>query len=165
MSKTKIEWTDELIKRFWGYVNKTPNCWLWKAGCFSKGYGQFRVGKKKVRAHRFAYELIYGTILRGVSVCHTCDNPKCVNPKHLFLATAKGNALDREAKKRHPHLDGYDKSGANNPATKLTQRAVQQIKQLRKLGYTYRDLAKRFGVSYSQIGNIIRGESWQIKAK
>jgi len=161
---TKIEWTDELIKRFWNYVNKTSDCWLWKAGCFSNGYGQFRVGKKKVKAHRFAYELVYGKVLPEICVCHTCDNRKCVNPKHLFLATDKGNAQDRETKKRHPHLDGYDKSGEKNPAAKLTKADVFMIRNL-KGRQSYAVIANRFNISKSQVGNIMRGESWQIKAK
>jgi len=157
--------TKIIVKRFWGYVNKTSSCWLWTAGCFQNGYGQFRVGKKKVKAHRFSYQLANGAILPGISVCHTCDNRKCVNPQHLFLSTAKGNAQDREAKKRHPHLNGYDKSGRNNPSAKLNESDVNKIRSMRKNNLSYQKIADKYGISKSQVGNIIRGESWQKKAK
>lgn len=175
---TKIPYVDEvwnpkIIERFWGYVNITPDCWLWKAGCFQNGYGQFRVGKKKVKAHRFAYQITYGRILPTICVCHKCDNPKCVNPKHLFLSTPKGNALDREAKKRSG--DGGSKTkrrnglaqGINNPAHKLTPILVKTIRKYRKKGHTYSELVEGIEftagivISKSQIANIVHRRSWK----
>ena len=166
MGKTKIEWTDEIKKRFWGYVDKTLTCWLWNAGCFQNGYGQFRLGKKKVKAHRFAYMMCFGEIPVGKIVCHRCDNKKCVNPTHLFLGTHKDNAQDREKKNRHPHLNGYDKSGANNPACKITPLIVRTIRRYRKKGHTYSELQNgvEFGfgirISKSQVANIVHKRSW-----
>ncbi len=166
MSKSKIEWT-ELIKRFWSYVDKTQNCWLWKAGLFSNGYGQFRARNKKVKAHRFAYEITYGKILPNIIVCHSCDNPKCVNPKHLFLSTPKGNALDRESKNRHPHIQTADLSGENNPASKINPLIVRTIRKYRKKGHTYSQLVERIDFSFnvklskSQIANIVHRRSWK----
>lgn len=160
---TKIEWTEEIIDRFWQYVRKTAGCWIWIGGCFSNGYGQFRVAEKKVKAHRFAYQITKGNILPGICVCHTCDNRKCVNPNHLFLATHKGNALDRANKKRSARFNLPRLFGEKNPQAKLTQSKVEEIRELRKSGYTYRSLACKFEVSCSLIGNIIRDENWKSK--
>ncbi|MBN2591610.1 MAG: HNH endonuclease [Sedimentisphaerales bacterium] len=166
MSKSKIEWT-EIVKRFWSYVDKTQSCWLWKAGLFSNGYGQFRVRNKKIKAHRFAYEIANGKILPNIIVCHSCDNPKCVNPKHLFLSTHKGNALDREFKKRHPHTQTADLSGEKNPASKINPLIVHTIRKYRKKGHTYSQLVGGVEISFniklskSQIANIVHRRCWK----
>ena len=58
MGKSKIEWTEDLKRRFWSYVaiSGADECWPWMGGCFENGYGQFRLGEKKVKAHRISYE-------------------------------------------------------------------------------------------------------------
>jgi hypothetical protein len=78
-------------ERFWPKVNKTDGCWNWAASKSKKGYGQFRIGKRVVKAHRVAYELEYGPIPAGMDVDHRCHNKSCVRPAHLRLATNKQN--------------------------------------------------------------------------
>ena len=86
--------------RFWGKVEKTETCWLWKASCFHDGYGMFKDAGKNKRAHRVAWLLAHGSIDQDLLVCHSCDVPRCVRPDHLFQGTASDNARDCVKKKR-----------------------------------------------------------------
>lgn len=91
-----------IVERFWTHVSKSVfplRCWIW-TGALRNGYGRFRVGNKKVSAHRFSYELVYGPISKGKIIMHTCDNPSCVNPSHLRLGTQSQNMADASSKKR-----------------------------------------------------------------
>lgn len=92
------------MDRFWSKVNKTDGCWLWIASRHKKGYGQFKLDGKMRKAHRVAWELTYGPIPPDKNVCHTCDNPPCVRPDHLFLGTNGDNVRDAVKKGRwHEH--------------------------------------------------------------
>jgi hypothetical protein len=89
-----------LVERFWARVRKGPECWEF-AGPTRKGYGQLGVGSgRHISAHRISWELANGPIPDGMQVLHTCDNPPCVNPAHLFLGTHQDNMDDMVAKGR-----------------------------------------------------------------
>ena len=93
-----------ITERFWSKVRKTDTCWIWTAGLQgSNGYGYFRISEQdgNVVAHRYSYELSNGLIPSGMLVCHTCDNPQCVNPNHLWLGSHKDNSCDAVNKKRN----------------------------------------------------------------
>lgn len=89
------------VERFWSKVDKTGDCWNWTAGTFHFGHGKFRLNGKMVKAHRLAYELLVGDFDKSLCVLHKCDNPRCVNPEHLFLGTKGDNNSDMTAKGRH----------------------------------------------------------------
>jgi len=94
-----------LEERFWEKVDvRGPDeCWPWTRKHNPKGYGQFRKDKM-VQAHRMAWELTNGPIPDGLDVLHTCDNPPCCNPHHLFLGTNDDNMRDMNSKGRHGNI-------------------------------------------------------------
>ena len=151
---------ENLIDRFWSKVDKKgeDECWNWMAGVDKDGYGMFKNGNEYIRTHRFVYSIIYGKI--GINlVLHKCDNPSCVNPKHLFLGTFKDNMQDK-IKKGRCYCGDYDKNGENNPNMKLTDKQVLAIRYLKRLDLcSLTELSKRFGVSITQIHLIVNRKS------
>jgi len=94
--------TDSVIDRFSKFFTPTSAnaCWIW-IGSYSGNYGQFNIEGRSVKAHRVAYMIDRcKDIPEGKHICHKCDNPRCVNPKHLFLGDAALNGLDRSIKYR-----------------------------------------------------------------
>lgn len=91
-------------------IKKTKTCWLWLGGTNGYGYGIFILpGEIKKRAHRYAYEYFIGKIPKGKIVMHTCDNPPCVNPKHLRVGTKDDNNKGTGNKRRHHYgLDHWN---------------------------------------------------------
>ena len=142
--------TDPVI-RFQQKIQRNPvsGCWEWTGSLTTGGYAQLRVGKRKVAAHRFSYELHIGKIPKGLSVCHKCDNPKCVNPFHLFLGTHKDNMADCTRKKR--------RLGERNANAKLNVSNVQEIKTSR---LNASELGRRFGVTKEAIYAVRSGRNW-----
>jgi hypothetical protein len=93
--------TDELVGRYWKYVDKRgpEDCWPWLGGRNYSGRGTFSVNRIGYRAPRIAWMIAHGAD-PVLLVCHSCDNPNCVNPAHLWLGTHKDNAQDMVAKGR-----------------------------------------------------------------
>lgn len=84
------------------HVLETDGCYRWLGQKSSKGYGRIRFAPNhEERANRVSYEVYVGEIPEGMMVCHSCDNPECTNPGHLFLGTARDNMLDRMDKGRY----------------------------------------------------------------
>ena len=91
---------------FWHRVDKTGSCWEWLGGKDRDGYGRYNLTKSQTLptkwwgVHRLSYTLSKGPIPKGMVVCHTCDNPGCCNPDHLFVGTQLDNIKDMDAKGR-----------------------------------------------------------------
>jgi hypothetical protein len=93
-----------LAEAFWARVARTAGCWEW-TGALRGGYGHLVVAGSDMAAHRLAWELANGTgVPNGRVVCHRCDNPRCVRPDHLFVATQRQNIRDAVRKGRHSSL-------------------------------------------------------------
>lgn len=139
--------------RFWSKVNvgTADECWEWTAATNEHGYGVMNVDGRTVKAHR----LIMGEP-EGI-VMHHCDNPPCVNPAHLVVATQSANVRDMYAKGRQ----GRRASGgeANGNAT-LTAAIVEEMRERFADGDTLKELAGRYGVWPSTIATIVRGDAW-----
>jgi hypothetical protein len=127
-----------LVERFENKINKTDGCWLWKVSATKAGYGLFYFDGKLGLAHRFSYEFYNGPIGEGMSVLHSCDNPFCVNPEHLFLGSLKDNTQDMLKKKRFPNQNkthcpyGHQYSGYNlylNPKGHRVCRTCKRSRQ------------------------------------
>lgn len=152
-----------LEERFWAKVEKTEACWLWTSTVVSEAfpYGQISdayKGKKRTRlAHRLSYEMHYGAIPDDLKVLHSCDNPRCVNPIHLWLGTSLDNARDCVQKQRHVALRGAEHANA-----RLTEENVRDIKQsYKKRVVTLEMLARKYDVSPSTVHYILQGKLWR----
>ena len=149
-----------IIARFWSKVRVDPDdtqCWEWQ-GAYKRpnGYGNFKVGKRNVPAHRLAWELFHGHP-GDLFVLHRCDNRKCCNPKHLFLGTHQDNMDDMVAKGRSSRRD---MRGTRNPSSKLTPEQVREIVDLMAVGKNNKQIAARYGITHQAVSAIRHGKVW-----
>jgi len=145
-------------ERFWNNVDKSGDCWLWTATKDKDNYGKFRYSSNKkkldIRAHRYSYELHNGPIKDNLFVCHTCDNPTCVNPDHLFLGTVIDNAHDCVNK-------GRIICGEKSYLSKLTDAQAIEIKEKYANGYTLNKLSQEYGVRVNAIRELVNEITWK----
>jgi hypothetical protein len=145
---------------FWARVDvrDSDKCWKWKGSCDFGGYGLIYLQRQRkvFRTHRIAWELFNKKSADGFLVCHSCDNPPCCNPKHLWLGTNADNVADMMAKGRVHHPDGEKNGNAH-----LTRAQVRQIRKYSKLGYSQKLLTEIFGVSQGQISGILLRKYWK----
>lgn len=154
----RSDFTIEDEYRFWKKV-KLPlggiGCWEWIGSISSAGYGTFSKMGKTLRSSRLAYLLTYGDFDDKLFVCHTCDNPKCCFPDHLFLGTNHDNQIDSVNKGRNRTMCGEE-----NHLTKLSTKNMYSILSLRGKMAT-KQIAKTFNVSTRTIEYILCGKRWK----
>lgn len=135
-------------------VDKDSGCWNWNLSLSVDGYGRCFFNGVNVRAHRLSYELRYGEFPRHLVVCHKCDNPKCVNPDHLFLGTVKDNMADKKLKGR---AKGINK-GSKNGMAKISEEDIKEIHYLLEIGLRQKDIGYIYGLTQSHISRLKNGE-------
>lgn len=152
-----------VLERFWAKIDRGDprQCWLWKASKKNSRdcYGHFKIKSYvTVTASRLAYAIAYGEEPAELCVLHSCDNPACCNPAHLFLGTVKDNSQDMVRKGRA--RNGYRK-GSSNGANKLDAKTVCAIWRCIRRGQNNTEIGRRFGVHHSTISVIRLGKFWK----
>lgn len=139
-----------VLNRFENKFTKHENgCWLWNAARRTTGYGVFSFNGKAVTASRVSYILYHGVDPGELFVCHTCDNPGCVNPEHLFLGTNLDNVKDRISKGR--------------PAGRYSSLTEERVTEIQKFIYDHqnlslREIARRLDESRATVQRIAKGK-------
>jgi DNA-binding CsgD family transcriptional regulator len=143
----------------WKKVRKSGDneCWEWQGLKTKWGYGEISINKVHYRAHRLVYEVSNNLVLRrdrrqsseSQIVMHSCDNPGCCNPRHLFLGTPKANTRDMMRKGRRANFEGERGQHA-----KLTNAQAEEIRQLCRLKVPQKEIALKYGVSVPTVSGI-----------
>lgn len=127
-------------------------CWPWLKR-HTTTWGRFRIWRRPYSAARVAYYIHHRIDPAENCVCHTCDNPICVNPAHLFLGTHADNMRDKMQKGRH-----VSSAGEKHGMHKLNE---DQVRLIRKSTGSQRAIAKQFGISQRQVFSILHNQSWK----
>lgn len=142
-------------------MGEVGKCWEWPGEKIKRGYGTISVwnGKKRVArslAHRVSWEAFHGEPppASGV-VCHSCDNPPCCNPEHLFVGTQADNLKDMWSKGRGHTAN----TGVGNMGSAKLQKS--QVLSIRNSSEGDRDTALQFGVSRRTVRDIKSRRTWQ----
>lgn len=149
-SKSNVE------DRFWNKVKKTTSCWIWIGCILKKGkHGQFRTDKGlRILAHRYSYIIHKGPIPDLMCVLHTCDNPPCINPDHLFLGDRIINNKDRRKKNR-------DAFGERHGLSKLKDSQVIEIRKQYLQGIKPKQLALHYKIAVRTMYYILNNKTWR----
>jgi hypothetical protein len=152
-----VSYSVETANRFHAKYERRGDheCWFWTSNKQLNGYGTMSVGGKPRKAHRIAYELAYGPIPAGASICHRCDQPDCVNPAHLFAGDHTVNMRDAASKRRL--------SVPRPNAQRVSDADCAAIVALAKAGKRLRDIAADYGVSHGYVSLLISGKRRQFK--
>jgi hypothetical protein len=152
-------WIDQQIANH----GNSDECLVWPFRLNNHGYGAMTIGGKREYAHRYAFQKHKGPLSPGQRVLHSCDNPPCFNPRHLFPGTQHDNIHDCMVKGRFQH-------GETGSSHKLTEVQVEEIRRLWAQrgggsrwagGLRQQDLAERFGVKRTTIQSITRRKTWR----
>jgi len=138
------------------------SCIKTKRGCMEcnlspdgDGYPRKSINGKLSRIHRIVYEFYHGKVEDGRVVRHKCDNPKCINPKHLVVGTQAENMMDMRERGRHR---GCALPGTKNSNCLLNTRKVRDIKER---SYPAAHYAEKYKVSRKTIYAIWEGSLWK----
>ena len=165
------------------FVQKETNgCWIWK-GCKAGNYGKITWRQKTISAHRACYLVFKGEVEEGKLICHTCDNPLCINPDHLWTGSHKENAIDALKKGRleesrlkslgrklteeqykrlitNRRLNPPNKKGEKHHLHKLTENDIKEIREMYRNGFSQHKIALKYEVTQATIWAIIHRKTW-----
>lgn len=130
------------------------DCIRWPYATARRGYGHLRKGTKYWRTHRLSYFETFGAIPDGSDVCHRCDNPPCINPRHLFAGTPADNRADKMAK-------GRQAFGVKFRSAKLTDEKVIELRHRYNCGASSPKLAKEMGMANGTMQRALFGRLWK----
>lgn len=133
-------------------------CEEWGGYRLSTGYGQVQVKGKKWLAHRYVWTQKVGPIPEGMNLCHTCDNPSCVNIDHLFVGTQQDNMIDMTSKGRQR---GAFPKGSAHPGSKLSQSDVDEIRGFYSEGFSQKEIGERYGIHQVTVSEIVTRKIWK----
>lgn len=171
-SLSRIIFPERIINLFWSHVDKSGDCWIYTGTILSTGYGQFCPGSQRNTrrwlAHRLSYFLEFGPIPENMFICHHCDNPPCVNPRHLFLGTPLDNTQDAVQKVRLMRGSQWDiahlptlAKGERQGSSKLIADQVIELRRPYSTGVNIYELGRRFGISPSNACLIVKRKAWK----
>lgn len=145
-------------QRFWAKVEIGPGCWEWQAATYRSGHGAFWSGGghkigRLLRAHRFSFALVNGSIPAGSHILHKCDNPRCVRPDHLELGDHRKNMADAAVRLRM-------RRGHEHGMARLTEGEVLEIRELSARGWSRGKIGRRLGLPRSTVQAIVERRTW-----
>lgn len=136
-------------------VRGLDDCWDWQGRIDKDGYGDFTLNSIHYQVSRVAYFLQIGIDPKKSYVCHTCDNPICCNPAHLWLGTTQNNTQDKVDKGRCAN-----NKGIKNPGVKLTEAKVRRIRIEFNKGMNQCALGRKYNVTHQMIHRIVKRKNW-----
>lgn len=147
-----LDVSDPLFQaRFFQQVKSNGLCWEWQGTKSRFGYGIVLVNGKHTRAHRVSFVMAYGSIADDKLACHTCDNPSCVNPLHLYEGTDKENTADCIARgRRGGHQRKLTEAQVVEARARYVSHAASQT-----------ELAQEYGIARSAMQRLLRGQNYQ----
>lgn len=146
---------EKILTLFWGKVINPGDwdetkCFIWNDNVDKDGYGRFYYDYKEYKAHRVVYELYIGPISDGKLVCHTCNTPGCVNLRHLYLDTHKGN------------MEYMSECGRNGNSKLEINDVLDILQNIDNGTYTsVTQIMNHYGISRPNIHDILSGKIWR----
>lgn len=143
-------------------IEKINECWEWQGMLNNHGYGVIVTENKRKYAHRESYKEFIGEIPNSKCVCHTCDNPKCINPKHLWIGTREDNNKDTVKKGRHNYGINLIPAmkGEKSPNSKLKNEDIFDIRQMLEKNIKRKEIEKKYKISRGHLSMIANRQIW-----
>lgn len=142
------------------YAEDKNGCWIYQGEVGRAGYGVVTIGqrrdgnRRRYAAHRYFYEHLVGPIPDGMLLCHKCDVPACVNPKHMFVGTQVDNMRDM-------HSKGRGRTGAKGERNHFSRLTGEKARQIREASGSARIIAEQFGIRPVTVNAIKAGRIWR----